>query len=125
MKQEYQLIISNILPILLGRKKTVLAGVAAAAAVALLVYASVGERYEPYTLLRVGQGIKDRSIGSAGSPLGEGVDLVSRIDLAGAHRHHRSRHSAGCDLGRFRSAVQRKGCAMDRQAEMARDQNSG
>ena len=80
MKQEYQLIISNILPILLGRKKTVLAGVAAAATVALLVYASVGERYEPYTLLRVGQGIKDRSIGSAGSPLGEGVDLVSRID---------------------------------------------
>lgn len=80
MKQEYQLIISNIVPILMERKRTILACIAAACAVAFLVYASLGERYEPYTLLRVGQGIKDRSIGSAGSPLGEGVDLVSRID---------------------------------------------
>ncbi len=31
-------------------------------------------------MLRVGQGIKDRSAGSVGGPFGEGLDLVSRID---------------------------------------------
>jgi uncharacterized protein involved in exopolysaccharide biosynthesis len=45
-----------------------------------LAYAALGERYEPYTLLRVGQGIKERAANATGSPFGDNVDLVSRID---------------------------------------------
>ncbi|WP_314946271.1 hypothetical protein [Bradyrhizobium cosmicum] len=46
---------------------------------AFLYYASVGDRYEAYVLLRAGQGIKERS-GNATSPFGEGVDLQSRME---------------------------------------------
>jgi uncharacterized protein involved in exopolysaccharide biosynthesis len=46
---------------------------------AFLYYAVSGERYEAYTLLRAGQGIKERS-GNTNSPLGEGVDLQSRME---------------------------------------------
>ncbi|WP_187436451.1 hypothetical protein [Bradyrhizobium hipponense] len=47
--------------------------------VAFLYYATVGDRYEAYVLLRAGQGIKERS-GNATSPFGEGVDLQSRME---------------------------------------------
>lgn len=47
---------------------------------AFLFYAAAGERYEAYTLLRAGQGIKERS-GSANVALGEGFDLQSRMEL--------------------------------------------
>ncbi|ARQ02892.1 hypothetical protein CAK95_10745 [Pseudorhodoplanes sinuspersici] len=40
----------------------------------------IGERYEAYTLLRVGQGIKDRAANPDNGNLGEGVDLAARID---------------------------------------------
>jgi polysaccharide biosynthesis transport protein len=46
---------------------------------AAAVYVLVGERYEAYTLLRVGQGIKERAI-STNSAFGDGVDLAVRID---------------------------------------------
>jgi len=46
---------------------------------AFLYYAVSGERYEAYTLLRAGQGIKERS-GNTNGPLGEGVDLQSRME---------------------------------------------
>jgi uncharacterized protein involved in exopolysaccharide biosynthesis len=47
--------------------------------VAFLYYAAVGDRYEAYTLLRAGQGIKERS-GNSSAPLGEGLDLQSRME---------------------------------------------
>ncbi|UPK37774.1 hypothetical protein IVB18_10970 [Bradyrhizobium sp. 186] len=47
--------------------------------VAFLYYATVGDRFEAYVLLRAGQGIKERS-GNATSPFGEGVDLQSRME---------------------------------------------
>ena len=47
--------------------------------VGFLYYAAVGDRYEAYTLLRAGQGIKERS-GNSNTPLGEGLDLQSRME---------------------------------------------
>ncbi|MBI5265030.1 MAG: hypothetical protein HY852_24820 [Bradyrhizobium sp.] len=47
------------------------------ASAAFLYYAMAGERYEAYTLLRSGQGIKERSGNAA---LGEGIDLQSRME---------------------------------------------
>src|SRR5690349_4451791 len=47
---------------------------------AAFIYSAIGERYEAYTLLRVGQGIKDRATGAINAPLGEGIDLTSRLD---------------------------------------------
>jgi uncharacterized protein involved in exopolysaccharide biosynthesis len=46
---------------------------------AFLYYSSVGDRYEAYTLLRVGQGIKERSDNKS-LPFGEGIDLQSRME---------------------------------------------
>lgn len=46
---------------------------------AFVYYAVSGDRYEAYTLLRAGQGIKERS-GNNNSPLGEGIDLQSRME---------------------------------------------
>jgi uncharacterized protein involved in exopolysaccharide biosynthesis len=46
---------------------------------AFFYYAVAGERYEAYTLLRAGQGIKERS-GNTNGPLGEGIDLQSRME---------------------------------------------
>ena len=46
---------------------------------AFAYYAVVGDRYEAYTLLRAGQGIKERS-GSSNVPFGEGIDLQSRME---------------------------------------------
>jgi uncharacterized protein involved in exopolysaccharide biosynthesis len=46
---------------------------------AFLYYAVVGERYEAYTLLRVGQGIKERSGNNLNVPF-EGIDLQSRLE---------------------------------------------
>jgi uncharacterized protein involved in exopolysaccharide biosynthesis len=43
-------------------------------------YAVSGERYEAYTLLRAGQGIKERSGSTTNGPLGDGVDLQSRME---------------------------------------------
>src|SRR3954471_1415728 len=45
---------------------------------AFLYHEQAGERYEAYTLLRVGQGIRERSGNS--NPFGEGVDLQSRME---------------------------------------------
>ena len=69
--------LTDILPILWRRRRTIYVAVVLAAAAAFIFYSAVGERYESYTLLRVGQGIKDRS---SGGLLGEGSDLTSRIE---------------------------------------------
>jgi uncharacterized protein involved in exopolysaccharide biosynthesis len=47
---------------------------------AFFYYAVSGERYEAYTLLRAGQGIKERSGSTTNGPLGDGVDLQSRME---------------------------------------------
>jgi succinoglycan biosynthesis transport protein ExoP len=73
-------LLTNMLPILWRRRRAVYFAVFLAAGAAFAFYSRVGERYEPYTLLRVGQGIKDRSASATGGPFGENVDLVSRID---------------------------------------------
>jgi polysaccharide biosynthesis transport protein len=69
--------LTDILPILWRRRGAIYVALVLTSAAALLFYSTVGERYESYTLLRVGQGIKDRSTGSL---LGEGPDLTSRIE---------------------------------------------
>jgi succinoglycan biosynthesis transport protein ExoP len=73
-------ILINTLPILWRRRRVIYIAVVLAAGAAFLFHGTVGERYEPYTLLRVGQGIKDRSAAALGGSFGEGIDLVSRID---------------------------------------------
>jgi len=73
-------LLTNMLPILWRRRRVIYSAVLIAAGAAFLFYCLIGERYEPYTLLRVGQGIKDRSASATGGPFGENVDLVSRID---------------------------------------------
>jgi succinoglycan biosynthesis transport protein ExoP len=69
--------LTDILPILWRRRRAIYVAVALTSAAAFLFYSTVGERYESYTLLRVGQGIKDRSTSGV---LGEGPDLTSRIE---------------------------------------------
>lgn len=79
MGHYYHLLI-NLLPILWRRKGIIFSSVLLASIAAFLAYAAMGERYESYTLLRVGQGIKDRSTGASSNPFGEVVDLSSRVD---------------------------------------------
>jgi polysaccharide biosynthesis transport protein len=74
----YADLLTGILPILWRRRRVIYTAVVLASGAAFLFYGTVGERYESYTLMRVGQGIKDRSAG--GSSFGDGIDLVSRID---------------------------------------------
>lgn len=69
--------LSNILPILWRRRRVIYVALILTSAAGYLFHSTVGDRYESYTLLRVGQGIKDRS---SGSILGEGPDLTSRIE---------------------------------------------
>ena len=71
--------IPSILQILWRRRRVIYAAVVLASGAAFLFYGTIGERYESYAMLRVGQGIKDRSAGTLGAPL-EGIDLISRID---------------------------------------------
>lgn len=79
-KHGYDHLIANILPILWRRQLIIYAAILFTSFGAFLVYGMIGERYEASTLLRVGQGIKDRSAGTENGNLGEGVDLSSRID---------------------------------------------
>jgi succinoglycan biosynthesis transport protein ExoP len=74
----YADLLTGILPILWRRRRVIYTAVILASGAAFLFYGTVGERYESYTLMRVGQGIKDRSAG--GTPFSDGIDLVSRID---------------------------------------------
>jgi polysaccharide biosynthesis transport protein len=75
----YQYIPANILPIVWRRRRVLYACIVAAAAAAFLLYSVTGERYEAYTLLRIGQGIKERAA-SGNGPFGDGIDLASRMD---------------------------------------------
>lgn len=75
---DFQHILSNFLPIMWRRRGVLLASILAASAGAFVFYSVIGERYEAYTLLRVGQGIKERAAG--GTPFGDGIDLTSRMD---------------------------------------------
>lgn len=72
-------VLANMLPILWRRRRIIYVGVLLASCAAFVFYAAVGDRYEVYTLMRVGQGIKEKAAGGNG-PFGEGIDLVSRID---------------------------------------------
>lgn len=74
---DFDQVLANIIPLLRRRRRVIYAAVLATAGAAFLFYASVGERYEVYTLLRIGQGIKERPANS--SPFGDGIDLSSRI----------------------------------------------
>lgn len=76
----YYHLLANFLPMLWRRKGIIFGVLIVASVAAFFAYAATGERYESYTLLRVGQGIKDRSAGASAGPFGEGVDLASRID---------------------------------------------
>jgi uncharacterized protein involved in exopolysaccharide biosynthesis len=69
-----------MLPILWRRRRAIYVALVLTSAAAFLFYHTVGERYESYTLLRVGQGIRDRSTGTL---LGEAPDLTSRIESLG------------------------------------------
>lgn len=73
-------LLANVLPILWRRRRMIYLAVFVTGGAAFLFYSLAGERYEPYTLLRVGQGIKDRSANATGGPFGENVDLVSRVE---------------------------------------------
>lgn len=79
-KQGYDHLIANILPTLWRRQLIIYAAILFTSFGAFLVYGLIGERYEAYTLLRVGQGIKDRTANPDHGNLGEGVDLAARID---------------------------------------------
>ena len=80
-KNNHDHIIWDLLPSVWRRRRLIYASVAFTSLAAFVVYAAIGERYEPYTLLRVGQGIKDRTTGAINTaPFGEGVDLTSRLD---------------------------------------------
>jgi len=48
--------------------------------VAYIFYSAVGERYDAYALLRVGQGIKDKQSSTVNAAFSEGMDLSSRVD---------------------------------------------
>lgn len=78
IRSGYDQVLGNIMPLLGRRRHVIYAAVVAAAGAAFLFYAAVGERYEGYTLLRVGQGIKERAANS--SPFTDGIDLSIRID---------------------------------------------
>lgn len=77
---QYSELLGTLLPSMWRQKWVIVSSILAASVVTFMVYATVGERYESYTLLRVGQGIKDRSAGATASPFGEGADLSIRID---------------------------------------------
>jgi uncharacterized protein involved in exopolysaccharide biosynthesis len=77
---EYGQLLRILLPSIWREKAIVASSVFAASLLTFLAYASIGERYESYTLLRVGQGIKDRSAGANTGPFGDGADLSIRID---------------------------------------------
>lgn len=73
----YAHVLTDMLPILWRRRRVICVALVLASAAGFLFYNTVGQRYESYTLLRVGQGIKDRS---PNGPFGEGPDLTSRIE---------------------------------------------
>lgn len=79
-KFSFDHLIANLPSLLWRRQLIVYAALIVTSFGALLVYGAIGERYEAHTLLRVGQGIKDRSANPDNGNLGEGVDLASRID---------------------------------------------
>jgi polysaccharide biosynthesis transport protein len=78
-KSTYDTLLVDFFPTLRRRKSVVLLMLALAVAAALAFHFIVGQRYESYVLLRVGQGIKDRSSNNV-SNLFDGVDLTARID---------------------------------------------
>jgi succinoglycan biosynthesis transport protein ExoP len=79
-KLNYDHILRNIIPLLWRRRRVIYTSMLMASFAAFLFYGAVGERYEAFTLLRIGQGIKDRLAGTQSGPFGEGIDLVSRMD---------------------------------------------
>ena len=82
MKRAKSTLLSNPLGLIWRRQWVLYLCLLLTSGAAFGYYAVSGDRYEAYTLLRSGQGIKERSGGSPnGGPLGEGVDLQSRMEL--------------------------------------------
>jgi polysaccharide biosynthesis transport protein len=73
----YAHMLTDMLPILWRRRRLIFVTLVLTSAAGFLFYDTFGERYEAYTLLRVGQGIKDRS---TSGPFGDGPDLTGRIE---------------------------------------------
>jgi uncharacterized protein involved in exopolysaccharide biosynthesis len=80
VNHSYSHTLTNFLPALWRRRRVIYLGVALASGLAYLFFNAVGERYESYALLRVGQGIKDKSTATLNAPFSEGMDLSSRVD---------------------------------------------
>ncbi|MDF3812605.1 MULTISPECIES: hypothetical protein [Rhodopseudomonas] len=78
-RSTYDTLFTSFLPIIKRRRRIVYMTLVAAAGTAIGYHYFVGQRYEAYVLLRVGQGIKDRTPGQSQNPF-EGVDLAARID---------------------------------------------
>ncbi|MGM4926568.1 hypothetical protein AB8A31_26930 [Tardiphaga sp. 804_B3_N1_9] len=76
----YGQLLGVLLPSIWRQKGIVVSSIVVVSLLTLMAYATIGERYESYTLLRVGQGIKDRSSGASVNPFAEGADLSIRID---------------------------------------------
>lgn len=74
-----ELFMLSFWPALRRHKKLLVLGLLVAAVGAFGFHYFVGPRYEAYVLLRVGQGVKDRSTEGTSNPF-DGVDLVARID---------------------------------------------
>ena len=97
----YADLLTDILPIL-WRRLAIYVALVLTSAAAFLFYRTVGERHESYALLRVEQGIKDRSTGGI---LGEAPDLTGRIESLGRDCKHRPRHPFGCLGGWLQPSV--------------------
>jgi uncharacterized protein involved in exopolysaccharide biosynthesis len=78
-KSTQELLLLSFSLVLRRRKKLVFLALAVAMAGALVFNYTVGERYDAYVLLRVGQGIKDRAPDGTSNPF-DGVDLAARMD---------------------------------------------
>jgi polysaccharide biosynthesis transport protein len=77
---DYARLLTDMPPILWRRRRAIYVALVLTSAAAFLFYDTVGERYQSYTLLRVGQGIRDRPTDAL---LGEAPDLTSRIESLG------------------------------------------
>lgn len=80
VNQSYSHTVTNLLPALWRRRRMTYLAIALMSGLAYMFYSAVGERYESYALLRVGQGIKDKQSSTVNAAFSEGMDLSSRVD---------------------------------------------
>ncbi len=80
VNHSYSHTVTNLLPALWRRRRMTYLAIALMSGLAYIFYSAVGERYESYALLRVGQGIKDKQSSTVNAAFSEGMDLSSRVD---------------------------------------------